>query len=299
MIEVVFHDGAAEALKSVKQMIPLEETPPEQGRETEHLLSVGLAPSDFGPKISGCAQDVLALHLLADVGDIRSLDRPVTRRALYAKWLTAYVPAADFETEIQNFVDTLTSRIALLKKAAETETPIRFWWSDAPGEICGLYWAMAFLKGTQAPLHAIRIPRYAQVTENSSMILSGTSGLAPEDFYTMLSYQRPITLGEQDAMAREWKTLEAENSLLRADVNGMLLSVPEDFYDHILLHSLPASPFFAANLIGRLMVEKPIGIDPWLYRYRLTALAEAGILRCLPTPEGVTQGLLYMEKASC
>lgn len=303
MIEVVFNDSTAEALKCVKQMITGEETAVclEGETEEERLLSVGAASSEFGPKIPGCAQDVLSLHLLADMGDISRLEQPESRHALYAKWLTAYEKAADYTAEIQRFEDMLKNHIRLLKMAAETETPIRFWWSDAPSEICGLYWAMHFLKGTRAPLRAIRIPRYAQVTPGSAMIVPSTSSLAPEDFYNMITYEQEIPAGEQEAMAREWQTLVKENAPLRADVNGMLLSVPVDFYDAFLLRHLPDTPFYAANIIGQAMAEKAIGIDAWWYRDRLLEMKHAGILRRLPTPENLPADMLYLErvKESC
>lgn len=300
MIEVVFNDSTAEALKCVKQMVTGEETAVclEGETEEERLLSVGAASAEFGPKISGCAQDVLSLHLLADMGSICNLEQPESRHDLYAKWLTAYERDSAFEAEIQRFEETLKSHIYLLKRAAETETPIRFWWSDAPSEVCGLYWAMSFLKGCRAPLSEIRIPRFAQVTLNSSMTVPSTSSLAPEDFYAMLSFERPVTPGEQDAMAREWQTLVQENAPLRADVNGMLLSVPEDFYDHLIVRLLPERPFFAANLIGQLMAEKAIGIDGWWYKNRLQEMERRGTIRRIPTPKSLPDSMLYLERTT-
>ncbi|WFF71882.1 DUF3658 domain-containing protein [Proteiniclasticum sp. QWL-01] len=61
-----------------------------------------------------------------------------------------------------------------------------------------------------------------------------------------------------------WHDLMEENAPLRAIINGKITSVPEDFYDFIIIRNLPENDFIMARFIGKLLGEYSLGIsDSW------------------------------------
>lgn len=65
-----------------------------------------------------------------------------------------------------------------------------------------------------------------------------------------------------------------ENAPLRAVINGRLTSVPENFYDFIIVKNLPDHDFLMARLIGKLLGEYHLGISDNWYALRIDQLIE-------------------------
>jgi hypothetical protein len=64
----------------------------------------------------------------------------------------------------------------------------------------------------------------------------------------------------------------AENAPLRANINGKLTSVPENFYDFIITNNLPDDDFIMARFIGKLLGEYRLGISDSWYALRINRL---------------------------
>ena len=82
-------------------------------------------------------------------------------------------------------------------------------------------------------------------------------------------------------LSHRWRQLQEENTLLRAVINGRLHSVPEDFYDGMLLSRLPEAgqTIRLAELLGRTLGECQPGIGDWWLACRAEALAAEGRFR--------------------
>lgn len=56
---------------------------------------------------------------------------------------------------------------------------------------------------------------------------------------------------------------------MRALVNGKLISVPEDFYDHIIIKNIPDREFVMAHLIGTILGKYQLGVGDGWYALRI------------------------------
>lgn len=65
-----------------------------------------------------------------------------------------------------------------------------------------------------------------------------------------------------------------ENAPLRAIINGKLTSVPEDFYDFIIMNNLPDNNFIMAKLIGKLLGEYRLCVSDSWYALRIEKMIE-------------------------
>lgn len=53
------------------------------------------------------------------------------------------------------------------------------------------------------------------------------------------------------------------------------MSVPEDFYDHLIRAHIPLGDFKLAKLIGTIMNENRIGVSDWWYAQRINKMIKA------------------------
>ncbi|KUO77481.1 MAG: hypothetical protein APF81_04765 [Desulfosporosinus sp. BRH_c37] len=93
--------------------------------------------------------------------------------------------------------------------------------------------------------------------------------LSPGQFYSFLSLEREMTNIEKRLQSSLWNDLKAENAPLRALVNGKLISVPEDFYDHIIIKNIPDREFVMAQLIGTILGKYHLGVGDGWYALRI------------------------------
>ena len=59
----------------------------------------------------------------------------------------------------------------------------------------------------------------------------------------------------------------------------MLIGVPENFYDHLILKKLSNKPIVQIRLIGELLGHYPIGISDLWYAYRIQQLISDGVIQ--------------------
>lgn len=173
----------------------------------------------------------------------------------------------------------------LLGAAARGE-PVRIWYSDAPGEACGLLHAAALLEGLPCPVWAVKLPDIVPTDEGWTEY-GGWCDVSPGEFAVFSEAQRLLSAPERRALAAHWQQLTRENAPLRAVVNGRVRSVPEAFYDDLIDRHMPRGAFVEARLIGDVLGREQPGIsDGWL-ALRIEARIRAGGLRVVrPAADG-------------
>lgn len=178
-----------------------------------------------------------------------------------------------------------------LKARLEHGEGLRIWYSEkSPEEACGFCWLMAELKEPEeAALYAVPLPAHFLLADGCVMTCSDWGGVGPEDWAPFLE-EKPLLLPARRVGASlRWQELAKENAPLRAIVNGNLVSVPGDFYDHFLLRELEKQEgdFPEARLIGRVMGIYGLGIGDVLLHQRMEAFLEKGLLTVIsPAEEG-------------
>lgn len=178
-----------------------------------------------------------------------------------------------------------------LKTRLEQGEPARLWYSEkSPEEYCGFHWLLSRLKELEtAELFAAALPAHFPRPNDCFMTCSDWSGVTPEDWMPFLEEKTPLLPAQRMGAYLSWLELEQENAPLRAIVNGSLVSVPADFYDHFLLSELEKQndDFMEAILIGKVMAHYQLGLGDILLHQRVEALIEEGILETVsPAEEG-------------
>ena len=168
--------------------------------------------------------------------------------------------------------------------AAEGEI-IRIWYSDAPDSVCGFHHVCSILRTTNAKVVAIKLPQVVQLESDELQVLTTWGDLRAEDFFSFTAFEKELSSFEIEYFASVWDKLRAENSRLRALVNGRLISVPEDFYDGLMRNEIPDGAFMMSHLIEKIMTNHPLGVgDGWIAT-RIQKMIENGELNIVQNDE--------------
>lgn len=218
----------------------------------------------------GSPAEVLPLWMALDTGD---LSGPEARRAVYQD-LYGYIAEVPEEMERMN-----RTALARLDRAEAADEPVRLWLCPGdPAEMCNLLFLCDRYADAAPKLSVVRIPdRVVDEQAGTVTTYRSTGEIPPEALISMVRYEQPLGDAERRAYTLEWRKLVQENAPLRVIVNGRLMSVPEDFYDHALRANLPGGTFTAAWPIGRTLSQMSGVGDRWLY-VRLMAMVRAGEL---------------------
>lgn len=177
-----------------------------------------------------------------------------------------------------------------LKNRLEQGEPVRLWHSEKnPEEACGFHWLLTQLKELEAAkLYAVSLPDHFPLPDGTIMTCNDWGSVTPEDWAPLLEKKIPLLPAQRIGASMHWQELEQENAPLRAIVNGLLVSVPEDFYDHFLRKELEKQPetFLEAHLIGKVMGSYQLGIGDALLHQRVENFIEKGLLEVISPAEG-------------
>jgi hypothetical protein len=254
MLEVVFSDNMKGAMKMAKNYN-------EKSMIGGAIGYIGKKPSKYelkkrfeGKAIGGNSQDVVYIGFSLDVGDISGQIDGCERKNVFQKvW-----GCVDFdERETEKFFHMQREDLEKLVTTATQGTPIRIWKSNAPYSACAFAFVCDVLRNIDCKTSVVSLPKYRKIDENTIESYSNWGEISPGQFYSFLPLERELPNIEKHMESNLWQNLKAENAPLRAVVNGNLISVQEDFYDHIIIKNIPDEEFVMAQLIGRILSKYP------------------------------------------
>lgn len=233
--------------------------------------------------LGGNFHDVLALPLGLDRGDIAApIREKCPRQELLRKWLTTDIWGSPEEAEEQareHWAKCLHDLEELQRRAA-TE-PVRIWVDNTPDSRCGLLFAASILaKIDTAEVFMMPLPEFAEGYGGTVIQYSGWGDVHPEELGLYLNSAVPLPQNALRALASQWRQLREENAPVRAYINGYVMSVEEDFYDHLIRRELPEEGTIkVAQLIGNVLGRRRPGIGDGILADRIRWMLSTGELR--------------------
>lgn len=275
MIEVLFGEGEAEAMRTAKSMAAKHTVSFRTINSPDGPTSVWIAGKKKPPKkqfsgwIPGTAEEVVCLGFMLDIGDIReTADSQCRVEQIYSLYSQARGIAIETGSEFKRMFDTSANEMARLKEYLEKGEAIRIWYSNAPYSRCGFYSLCAILQQYENEIHTIKLPEYS-VQTNSIVMHKDWGEVAAEEFAAFLPCEKKLSKEEIRMYAIWWRELVEDNSPLRAMVSGRLVGVREDFYDFAIWKKLTKEPVKEARLIGNILGNYPISVSDWWYAARI------------------------------
>jgi len=219
--------------------------------------------------MGGNPADVFGFNLALSVGDI-SENEPGTLRRQELEHLYSIHPSDVGLEAAQILLQSAQDNLKTVCNRAVMGEDIRIWYSNQPDELCGLNWFMAQLNQWGGPfgqVYLVKLPEW-EANEEGNIIQTNSWGeLDPGEWHRYLTLQRLAPPVFCQSCAAHWRVLQTENALLRAMLNGQLVSAPETLYDDFILREIAAADdtFQEAMVIGRALTKYRLGIgDAWV-----------------------------------
>ena len=228
----------------------------------KRMKSEGYLPSDHSGSI-------LALNLGLDIGNIQESPVDGSRRHLIEESFFSDQWDISDSNEFLEYWEKIKTEFDTFLEMAKSGTAAR--------SFCGYMYAVTMLSKYNCRISAVHLPCYGDGEELTPLINWGN--IQPESLPSYLKYEREVPLHEQKRVLALWKKLREENAPLRANVNGYIIGVPENFYDSLILSKLDSSPFEVADLILSVFKSFPLGISDYIIANRLKELVRIGILK--------------------
>ena len=164
----------------------------------------------------------------------------------------------------------------------QSSHPIRIWYSSEPYSLCGFYEIVHELFSTEATITTIKLPDWSLCKD--AIALRGWGDIAPADIEKYLSLETHLPPSQQRVIAQHWESLKKENATLRAQVNGRLVSVSDDFYDPFILQAAPTNESIQiSELILQVIRQFQLGISDLTIYERICSMIESEKLDIIKT----------------
>lgn len=293
MIEVLFGESECGGMKVAKNY----------RKPDFHLASVGwigrkpkkeeLDEMFEGKAVGGNASEVICMPFMLDIGDINiSIESDYRKKILFDMNSRNGI----IDNSNLDFLEDAWKRslgeIKRLKEYADQGESIRIWYSDAPYSVCGFHHVCSILRAYNCKVFAVKLPQYIEQADNELHLYKSWGEVRAGDFYKYTSLEKELSSHEIETFACIWDALKEENGHLRAIVNGILINVPEDFYDNLIRNEIQDGGFIMSHLIVKILMNHPLGIGDWWYAKRIQMMIENGELKVVQRAEDLYSQVL-------
>ena len=183
-------------------------------------------------------EDVLFLNIKMDMGRLHCGARAESRYKEINSWFRNDPWLSDIlfkERELRKN----GKEVDLVKKAVRKGEAVRIWYDNMPESVCGLYYLISELYWE----NYYNNQQVSLVCLNDDPVLSmqgrGLGSLDPEEFPSLLCYEKKLSAKNQLIYCKKWGEVRHQQWPLRALVNGKITGVPADFYDGIIKSYIP------------------------------------------------------------
>jgi Protein of unknown function./Domain of unknown function (DUF1835). len=230
-----------------------------------------------GEAVGGKSTEVICIPFMLDIGDIsKPIDSEYRKNLILDMYTINGWYDINYSIGLEESWKKYVQELERLRSFAAENHEFRIWYSDAPYSLCGLYFACNLLNNYHSRVSIIKLPDYIQLSENEMQFFSSWGEVEPGKFYRFLPLEVSLSTCELNFFSSKWNELSDDNSSLRAVVNGKVIGVPEDFYDHIIKKQLPEGEFIMARLIGDILGNYPLGISDSWYAKRILHMIKQG-----------------------
>lgn len=158
-------------------------------------------------------------------------------------------------TDYLDYQELLDKDMITFLSLAKQKKAVRIWTSNAPYELCGLYYTCYLDHSYQCPIYLVSLPEFIEVKQQELLYCKSWKTVPLNAHPALLSSQRVLTSMEIQEYANRCQALMQEYASLRANVNGTLISIRDDFYDSIIQRFIPDGPFPMDVLIGNVLLH--------------------------------------------
>ncbi|NMC57198.1 MAG: DUF1835 domain-containing protein [Eubacteriaceae bacterium] len=220
--------------------------------------------------------DVVCIGLNLDIGDISGTIDGVERKKEFVR---VFSSVKFKDEEIEQFFNMQRDDYEKLIRCAKDRESIRVWKSNAAFSACAYAFVCYTLKDIDCDIREVTLPEFFDISRDTIKQCADWGEIAPDEFKQFLHSEKKISDAEKRYQSNIWDSLKKENAPLRAVVNGKLISVCEDFYDHLIIKHIPKDSFVMARLIGTVLGSYSLGVSDGWYALRINKMIDENKLQ--------------------
>ncbi|MDY0281768.1 MAG: DUF3658 domain-containing protein [Salinivirgaceae bacterium] len=224
---------------------------------------------DNATPLEGKTSDIYGFNLLLSIGDISENRLGIKRKQVLEHLFSVY-PNDQEHQVAKEIVNRAIEDLKTVRERAAMGETFRVWYSNQPDDMCGLYWFMSQLNQwnvNDGQVVIVKLPE-CEFDGNGNVVQKNSwAEVAPEEWYQYFAFQKTVPSVFIQCCASHWQALQAENTPLRAVLNGQLVSMSEKLYDDFIRCEIEAEDekFHEAMIVGRVLGKYQLGIcDSWV-----------------------------------
>ncbi|MBQ6850572.1 MAG: DUF1835 domain-containing protein [Oscillospiraceae bacterium] len=233
------------------------------------------------------SRDVVALPFALSTGDV-SEDYPSEKRLKYFDQLMSIYPDFNDNKETEKWFGKMQASLDRVLKAVKDNQPVRLWYSDNPDELCGLYHIVYLIDkfNPQAEIHTVKLPAQYIREDGSVISYNGWGDVSPREWHIHFKTEK-MTRSVKTLCLTNWCRLKADNAPVRAMLNGLMHSLPEDIYDSFIIKEIQQmdTQFRQALVIGSVLGKYQLCIGDAFIAYRMEKMIDSGMLTVVQPSE--------------
>lgn len=249
MIEIVFNENAVQALRLIKN-------------RDDSSLKVG---------------DIYLLNLNLDIGDITEITlSDISSRKDVLDMVYGYSDISGVGVSGLVYENNLRTTQMLMDIYGGPEM-IRMWATEiCPEEMCGICFIADSFRYAKNQLITAFVPVNREDGDVYTEI-SSTAEALDEDFFMVYGKYNILSTARRNAYSDTFRRMQMKETDLRIILNGRLAGVDGNFYDPLIISSIPDYPVPAGNLIARTNAHVP-GVHSSYIMSRILYLVQTGAL---------------------
>ena len=248
----------------------------------DNVKSVKQDAKEYGGGIAVKAMEkpegILSFEFQWDIGYLNEPEDSEYRMKLPASLYYGHYVRLHPEDEVKLLEDGKRNLKTLeaLKKLAKAGKAFRIWYSSNAMEMCGFYYLCNVLKDYDVEVYVVELPQIFTIGDNAKHI-SSWGMVDTYEFGYLVENQRRLQKNEMEYIASLWQTLVEENAPLRAVISNVLVSVPADFYDGIIMSRFVGTTIRENEWVCEIM-GMYLGLDSGFVEQRIWEMGKSGII---------------------
>ena len=218
--------------------------------------------------------DVLALPPDLQFGDLKRLN--AADSDFYTFKASQLGLGRRGESDAKSLQSADQAAITHLKAAIHANRALRIWWTDVPNDVIGLWWLADLCAKQKLSIQQVHVPTiFPHATQPALYKITKLGELDPDSLDSLVKNTTTLSVRDLTAFSYGWQNLHSASNEVRILLNGELLSVPETYFDPLILAKVKTPPKTFpehVKVIGRLLGEYQISLPDWWWHYRLQQL---------------------------
>lgn len=219
--------------------------------------------------------DVLALPPDLQFGDLKRLNAADSDFYAFKASQLGFGRRGN-DSDAQGLQSADQAAIAQLKAAIHANSALRIWWTDVPNDVIGLWWLADLCAKQKLAIQQVHVPTvFPHPTQSALYKITNLGELDPDWLDSLVKNTTTLTVHDLTAFSFGWRNLPSASNEVHILLNGELLSVPETYFDPLILAKVKTPPkTFPEHVkaIGHLLGDYQISLPDWWWHYRLQQL---------------------------